>query len=822
MGTGIDCRVYVDGERLPDGTPGDDVLAPTGLSGLKITWGRSTTLDQPEPASCTFDVMDTPGGATFIQQFKTGVPIDVYSTGVEIVDPDASLVLDPGFENGAPNAPVTSVHANAVVTYSTRHATGAQAALMTPTDPTKRMWAGFPPAEFSAEVDAWDSVPQPEVGSPWSLGATVRAPAGARVQICPILFPDPTGAAPQLLEGAGIVTTAGGGWEVFEFDYVAAHAGYWVGVAVVVDLLPTWLDFHDVTTRTNFITGPNFENSSLSNISNISAAVSSIDPAVAHTGTKSVKVVTPGAVAMEGVQVAAPAPLSSGPLYSFGIWVKAAAGVKLTLLTRFNGSSAGQGTTNITASGAWEFVKFDGLPSAAFNPITGAQIMVRTTVVAATTFWVDDAIVEMAPTTGGSFDGSTPPAGGLIYRWTAAPNASTSEEVRPASWANTPGSWLDYAVASVDDVVVNAPAGGTPRRVSVFSGRVTDLEAEFDDAIGCPVVHVTAQDFTADMENIDVGDEPWSVESMEDRFLRIVALSGFDVTSIIDDTVAGIPVSYQDVDAQGTAGLLRDLAQSVDAVLWSAVHSTTGAYLRVEDPANRAALFTLAMVDGVVVIIPRGSAAAVLDISACDVLRDPVRWEQSVSDVSTRVAVQWLEQAVDDEGKPTTNEHTETLVDAELEVDHGKRRISVSTLLTTSADAADVATRILARTGSTGWRVSGFQIVDDASLEVVDDEAVRMMMRLLDGTSRIGLPIRLVDMPTWSPVAPTVGVYLEGGEYLFAGGAWSLSLTVSNAVAVGESLPWNGVPPAWRWVDFDPEISWLDMVGVAAPPGGKF
>jgi hypothetical protein len=351
---------------------------------------------------------------------------------------------------------------------------------------------------------------------------------------------------------------------------------------------------------------------------------------------------------------------------------------------------------------------------------------------------------------------------------------------------------------------------------------VTDLVAEFDDGIGCPVVHVTAQDFTADLENVDIGDEPWPVESMKDRFLRIVDLSGFELTSIIDDSIAAIPVSYQDVDAQGAAGLLKDLAQSVDAVLWSAVHATTGAYLRVEDPANRAALFTLKMGDaGLVEIVPRGSSAAVLDISACDVLRDPVQWEQSVADVSTRVAVSWLEQALDDDGLPTTNEHTETLVDDVLEVDHGKRRISVSTLLTTAGDAAAVATRILARTGVTGWRVSGFEIVDDASLEVVDAAAVSMMMTLLDGTSRIGLPIRLVDLPVWAPTAPTVGVYLEGGDYLFAGGAWSLSLTVSNAIATGESVPWVDLPPEWSWAEFDPDIGWLDMVGVTAPASTK-
>lgn len=632
MGTGIDCRVHVDGVRLPDGTIGDDPFAPTALSGLKVTWGRSTTLDQPEPASCTFDVMDLPGGATFVQQFKTGVPIDVYSTGLEDTG-DASAMTDPGFEAGAPGATVPTVHSNAVVSYSTRHATGAQGALMTPADLTKRMWAAFPPAPFSAEVDAWDAIPVPAIGDRWPIGATVRAPAGSTVTVGPALFADPTGAGAQL--PAGGVTVAGtGDWAALDTVYVGSGSAHWLGVAVTVSGFPTW--------------------------------------------------------------------------------------------------------------------------------------------------------------------------------------AAT-----PGTWADQTGSWLDRGVASVDDLIVTAPAGGSARTVSVFSGRVTDLEADFDESVGCPVVHVTAQDFTADLENVDVGDEPWSVESMEDRFLRIVGLSGFDLTSVIDASVADIPVSYQDVDAQGSAGLLRDLAQSVDAVMWPAVHTTTGAYLRVEDPANRAALFTLEMIGGKVQIVPAGSAAASLDISACDVLREPVRWEQSVSDVSTRVAVEWLEQAVDGDGLPTTNSHTETRIDAGLELDHGKRRISVSTLLTTATDAGAVASRILARTGVTGWRVSGFQIVDDASLEVIDADTITMMMRLLDGTSRIGLPIRLVDLPVWAPTAPTVGVYLEGGEYLFANGAWTLSLTVSSAVSVGESAPWNEIPAAWRWVDFDPSISWLDMVGVAAPAGGK-
>src|SRR4029077_20423145 len=105
-------------------------------------------------------------------------------------------------------------------------------------------------------------------------------------------------------------------------------------------------------------------------------------------------------------------------------------------------------------------------------------------------------------------------------------------------------------------------------------------------------------------------------------------------------------------------GLLQDLAVTVDGVMWSAVHQTTGAYLKVEDPSGRLSLYRLEMVDGVIVVVQ--VTAGGMALSACDVLRDPVTFEQDVSDITTRAAVSWLEQVVDGDGKPGTAEHTVT------------------------------------------------------------------------------------------------------------------------------------------------------------------
>ena len=258
-------------------------------------------------------------------------------------------------------------------------------------------------------------------------------------------------------------------------------------------------------------------------------------------------------------------------------------------------------------------------------------------------------------------------------------------------------------------------------------------------------------------------------------------------------------------------------------MLWSATHQTTGPYLKVEDPAQRTPLAHLEMVDGVIVIVEGGPNGTALEISACDLLRDPVQWTQTVADVTTRAAVTWLQQGVDDDGQPTTTDRTVTIVDDGLEDQYGQRGISVSTMLQSSTDATDVANRVLARTSQYGWRADGLYL-DDDTISSVDATATVTLLELLDGTLRNGRALRLVDLPEWSPVGTDVGVYLEGGSYAFdvdvdnESTIWQLDLTVSNAAGTGESLTWADVDPTWQWVQVDPSISWLDLYGVGPAP----
>jgi hypothetical protein len=385
--------------------------------------------------------------------------------------------------------------------------------------------------------------------------------------------------------------------------------------------------------------------------------------------------------------------------------------------------------------------------------------------------------------------------------WDAVDPALTWDAVDPAL------TWAQLAETGVDDLVVLAPAAGADRLAVVFGGRITDLSAQHTDD-DRTLVAITAQDHTAELANRDVGDQPWPAEPLGARAQRIVTLAGQSTALTVAPGIAGVQVTAMDVDAQPSTGLLAELATSADAVLWSAVHLTTGQYLLMEDTAARAALAKLAMVDGVVTIVPAGPAAGAVQLSACDVLLDPVRWVQDVADVATRVAVRWLEQTT-----PDTTEHTETVTDAGLLAAMGVRRIGIGTVLTSSADALALANRVLARTSDLGWRIGGLTWA--TGLDPLDPGQVAAAFALLDGTTRLGAAIQLTDLPAWSPAPEsTTGLFLEGGTYTFTDAAWTLDLTVSRAIAQGSSLPWTALDPGWSWDEFDPAVSWNDLAGV--------
>lgn len=639
------CWLYVDGRRFADGQPGEADSTPVALSGLAVTWGRSTTIDQPSPATLNFDVLDMQGGQKYLDVLRMGAPVAVVASATIYPDPTVSIVADPGFE-ALPIGPLPAARAllnNArAAVESTMVHSGVRAVRVEPVNPFTGVTVILPPAPFSAATDAWAAIPRTSPGQSWRYGLNVALP------------------------------------------------GY-IGWTAVADVRPV------------YFTSP-------------SADVAPV---------------------------------------------------------------LGTGRAPYTASTVAGWRKYLG------TDVPPADV------------WVGVAL-------------------------TIFPVTPAWDEINPAlHWDDIPATiaWDDVGAAYLDDVTVLAPAAGAQRQGAVFAGRITDLAAEWDPETGGTLVRCIAQDDLAELGNYFTGTVPRAAETLAARFTAWATgfVNGFGqpLTWIIDPAVAGLQVTYRDVDSQPRARLVQELAQSVAGALWLATTIGTGPYLYLEDLNSRPALLKLSLVGGVIVIVPGSAMAAKgITLSACDVLLDPVSWVQDSSDSATRVVVTY--QAINpvDPTKPIATDIT--AINSDLELRSGRRRVAIPSQLTSAVDAQTVADSVLGRMSAEGWRINGLTWSADMA-DAIDARQLSAVMAILDGTTRLGLPIMLTDLPSWSPVSSTVNVplFLEGGRLSNIEGGWELQLITSSAAGQGSAnVRWNDVDAAWAWDQFDPAISWNDLRGV--------
>jgi hypothetical protein len=412
------------------------------------------------------------------------------------------------------------------------------------------------------------------------------------------------------------------------------------------------------------------------------------------------------------------------------------------------------------------------------------------------------------------------PTAAVTFGWVGArvdTEAATSWADWPGAWDEQVVTWRDLGSIYVESIAVMAPERAE-RRVLMFAGRITDLVAQ-SPRRGLSV-SVTAVDYSADLANDYVGDNPWPVQTVAARAAIVNGLATHHTTLDIDRRPGAYSVSWRDVDSQPVLTLLRELAQSGDAVLWAAEHATLGTFLWFEDTSARLALGVLFW-NGTLVEIggnPRPSQGIVL--SACDIDRDPVRWQSSVGDVVTRVNLTWLEQTLGEDGLPATIEHVETVIDRDAEsvdgANLGVRSLSYATQLVNAADARRIALRILARSRGSGWRVSGLSWDTDLTGRSMNEPDRHAALDLLDGTRRNGLPVTVTDNPPWTPVGEIVNAYVEGGTWTYDDARWLFDMNISPAGATGRSVRWQELDPAWSWNEFDPAITWWSLRGVAA------
>lgn len=1023
MTTGTNVRVLVDGVQAADGCEDTDFSGPVVLDNLSVTWGRSDTMSQPEADTCTFEIMDA-SGEGFMQQFRTGSRIDVLASGVVDETANTPTFTNPDFESSS----VTWATAGGTAERTTQRAfTGSYSLNVRPGLSTAPVAVILAPAPFSApgeDPDAWDDIPTTQLAETWTLSAALWIPTGASAQILPVLFSGPYVASAVLVPEAPLVIAGSDGWHTFTWEITIEQEGpRWVGMQVMLspvgrawDEMPpaltwdevdpslSWDDFgtlyvdavqaispatpsaasvlvfsgrvtelsaawddaanapvvavtangftadlenrrvgdepwpvEDVDARSHRIlelaglpisidVDTSIDETLLSwrdvdsqgalgLLQSIATSVDAVlwpavhvaigaylrmeDPAMRPSLLRLVEELGPppritrtnhatnpdaeafGAVATVRTNwVGNPVPANltgysragtvastvtfettGGPTASGGAWIKNAitnatagtdnqinVGAQVTGQFRhasgwfwsskaislrvaawtydatgvYLGSSNDITTPNFSVpANTWTY--YQGALSV--PPVAYARFQSFVRVVSASPVISPDiygvASLTFSDGVGAPFNGATPAAGDFTYAWTGTANASTSVQRAPAA---TGVSAFSGGNAARYSSVVEHYSGSRAFAVLPVVAAQTGLIWNLSPRVVLAGEWVSAYMFVKAAVGVKLAV---SIRTAAGAGAGAVALTGTGDWQVAvcsaQASANGDLIGAQVVNVSPYQLGVPFYADRIIVTVGSAPY--TGEYFDGRTPDTSAFAYdwtgpadastsTETTVQTRTIVIEEVDPNSGATISACDILRDPVTWIQSVADVATRSSVTWKLQGVDEEGNPTTTDVTEYVIDEPLEERHGTRSVSVSTELQSQADARSVAGRVLARTSSDAWRAGGLTIDDE---DLTPGEDTELLLYLLDGTSRIGLPIVLTDLPVWTPGGTRTGTYLEGGTYSFVGGRWVLALTVSSANSgLGASAAWDELDPSWQWDHFDPDITWNDLRGVSA------
>jgi lysophospholipase L1-like esterase len=826
----IGCTVLIDGMPINDGCVSTDPSVPTVLSGLKIKWGRDSTVDQPQAATCTFNVIDPLYGDRLVPSLTIGRRVDVRVDAIVYTDPDTSIntTLYPSSVTGANSWQVSADGKTAVIQANGNSRSGFY----------------LPPLPFSSSPFAWDSVPRTLPGQEWRFEITITPPkpiagySGWAAEVAPAYFTRPDGSD----------VSQPGPWIPADPTADATFVpppGVWVGLGVHLwPVGPAWNQI-DSTSWNNFTwadsLGPIPSGGYKITAFGDSITAGTWLPTYADSWIPKLATKLGVAIANRAVGGVPLHDYGGGPVLMDQITAALAVGQPA-----FNTAIILIGTNDLVTHTDAQLVDSANAAHAVQNKLLAAgirpiwvsilpmgsgsshpdgwlpdllrrrQILNRSYLrpMAGRGHWFETDKLFGADANGlvtdASYllDGLHPSAKGADQMAAQFP----AELINP-SFTGWHPSWDELATFVISNMQIIVPIGGAADSGMVFSGRITDVIATWDGSIDSEV-QIIAQDWRAELANRFVGDQPWIAEVLWGRAVRIIQLSGQPIQMNVDAGVANLMVSYRDVDRQSALDLVQQLAISCGGILWTATHLVTGQNLRIEDVAARPAALTLTDAGtGLVHVIPSPAAIAnSLPITSCNIDLDPVRFILDTSDTISMVAVQWMDQTKDEHtglDKPT--QRTVEVVAPETMAAIGARRMSVSTQLISLGDATAQANQWLARSSPLAWRVEGLRW-DTADYNLSPDE-IQTVLTLLDGTSRNGLPIALTELPPWTyPMtgnATEVALYLEGGTYTYNAGHWQLELQTSSATgsAVG-NLPWNALDAGWAWNEFDPGVTY--------------
>lgn len=764
------CEVEIDGQAIA--CTRDELFAgqPTILQPLPITWGRRGAWDQPDAGSTTFVIRDQrTNPQPIVDTIHVGSKIDVFASAPN-PDPQPEVVMDQDFQNTftaggnltdtqwmLESLPATIKRTNRATDPSCTSilgkTSGGSAGLEVST-----AWAQFGTtsisiipngsSNFSAVFPRGSTgMTAFEAGKTYTVSAYVRlaAPQGGTLNADArrIVFYQATGGPISIVARSDPAPNAAGVHRLsltysVPADATQAFISIMNGSAGANDLL--WYDglliqegsaldvyFDGASSRTGYTyawtgTANNSSSTERYQVTYPDSIVPIYDASTAPPGqgTKSAWLFSNGTRArflfppdrwnypwMRTIR-----PIRPGEIGTYSFMAKLPAGTTARVDTRAFSSSQRDGQTSV--------MSMDG--SASGRVITGT----------------------------GNWE---------TYTGTVTNNGFPAAPRWPVFAIQVYPESLDFGLVtpSVDAITYTAPPLET-ERVQVWAGRVTDCNVIPAVGPGTIKIEVTANGEIVEVENVSVGDEPWSSETTVARIDQIAELIPLPVTdfSISRDALPVSVLAPRDVDSQPALALIREYASMVLGVVWPVSVPGARNHVWIENTLWRGAGWTG----------PEGQ------LSACNFDASQIQLGQSADQVITTVAVSWLESVAGE-----YLEQTHYTVDVAAAATYGARQLRLQTEFVSESAASTMGANVITAARASDWSLKGMTF-DTKHVNNTDGKAQELLMILLNSAQRPGSWLTITDLPEWMPVSVASG-FVEGGTITYTGGRWRFDLNMS-------------------------------------------
>lgn len=310
-----------------------------------------------------------------------------------------------------------------------------------------------------------------------------------------------------------------------------------------------------------------------------------------------------------------------------------------------------------------------------------------------------------------------------------------------------------------------------------FSGRVTDLDIQWDDAgpdtPNTAKMQLIATSVLADLGRRVVGDVPWVQELDGARISRIMSSAGIPLDPMTSDP-GTVQILARDVDSQPALDLAQGVALSAGGLVWE----TREGEVRYADADHRR------------------NVDVALSLDACDVLVTP-QWERSTNGLVNKVSIGYGPLPTEGEQPRYLDQRDDSIAR------YGTYSVSLTTELAAQADAAAFGTLLLTRNHHPVWILNALPV----DVETLDPDRTQALLSL-----DVGALVFLTGFPIAGGSPPTAYLWLEGWDETLAWGEHNLALVVSGYCRTSPPPRWNDVDPAMTWDTVQPaSTTWDDM-----------